>query len=102
MTVYQELNKIKQSLLNKIEQFSHKERLSIIVQTEEYEFGADTVVLLFDSNDLLLLDETYTVEHLNPSQASVSAHKLLANVTEWVEDMNVDVKEDVREVCYSR
>lgn len=100
MTVYQDLSTIKNALLTKIEQHSNKEQLNITIQVEEYEFGSDTVVLLFDGNGLLLLDMTYTENHITTSQATAKARELHVSVMDWVTDCNVDVNEKIKEVCY--
>ena len=100
MTVYQDLSTIKNALLTKIEQHSDKEQLNITIQVEEYEFGSDTVVLLFDASDLLLLDMTYTENHTTTSQATAKARELHVSVMDWVTDYNVDVNEKIKEVCY--
>lgn len=100
MTEYQELTKIKHSLLSKIEQHSNEEELYIVVQIEDYEFGVDTVVLLSDHSGLLLLDETYTEDHSSVSQAIVKAKKLHTCVGSWVVDMDVHLDEKIKEVSY--
>lgn len=100
MTEYQELSAIKKSLMNKINQHSNEEDLLITVQVEEYEFGFDTVVMLFDSSEALLLDETYTENHQSESHAITKANELHACISLWTEDENVYLYEKIKEVSF--
>lgn len=95
MTIYNTLDEIERSLTKKIEQFCGKERLKVAVQIESHDDIHDVVALLFDSEDLVLLDEVYKCDIENENAAMKDGSSLLRKITEWTKDANVELIEEI-------
>lgn len=96
MSVYQTLNKIQSSVMKAIEKYSKHEELVIKVQIEECNYLYDSVVLIYDSNGLLLADEVYTVDIEDILSVEEDALVLKNIAKEWIKGCNVKVEERIQ------
>lgn len=96
MSNQKRLLEIKKSILYALDHFSSREKLNTVVQVEEHKGTYSTMVLLFDSEGLLLMDEVYMGYNPDGRKAIKEADKLHAFLTQEFQGYNVDIYESIR------